>query len=526
MPNDSNRGEGHRRDVRVLAPADKPRFRQLAAALSFLQLEQNLDKAADLLDRIVRDRDEYRNLGARAIWLDSDADEDATNQAQRARMGDAYFDKIVEHAKHLHDAASTNASTADAVYTGLGTSTLSTHIDPVEESQAEALLAYLGALPTREADYHDEAHHNDLVLGTGGQFKGQANFQQKANLPNKFAPAPPPTIPVEAQFTKTILTFSTAQYQSQRVLQRVLDALSIQKAQAQGESIGNKAGDLGSAHSREEAQQAVLDWTLMDQAYQKVQADARAAAWQAKRSAIDDPNGLLNFTTMQASVLARINQDWGTVTDRLAVVQTGLATLFGFAFGSYDSIDAATLAVRDAIEFINRVTLRDQNVVIPLNLRLLMAPTAWNAGLATGQFAFDVDEGGLLASLQNVRLRGLSAVINSPHSGQLWSVRVTLPSDTWSRHGDEEVVDFTQTLPLCLLNRVTSFDAIRDPDLMGTTSLYNASPFGQWNVTVEPVDPTSADAIADIQDFRIDLLLAAQAYPLPLLKANAVKRKA
>lgn len=240
----------------------------------------------------------------------------------------------------------------------------------------------------------------------------------------------------------------------------------------------------------------------------------------AKRTAFKTQGGDLFFDDRIETLTASWQDDVGEVAARFTAIKDGLLLLYGYGPGAAfisdvppdpgpNSLSATLKWVRDAINFLIAFNEVEQNYVLPISVRASCSNSEWQECLAGRPCSFNIPLT-LFGNESHVRLRGLSAYVVQESPITMWNALITPPKQSFIRHlgvPDNPVRLNQADLASCRLGRIQRRDAVRDADIVGLQSLYNASPAGDWTVEVNPFASPPAAASA-VEDFHIDLHLA------------------
>lgn len=262
-------------------------------------------------------------------------------------------------------------------------------------------------------------------------------------------------------------------------------------------------------------------------ALEKGVTDFKAASARAR-------NGILNYSERLGPIYDSFYRDFTDALARVQVANTGLMALYGTAdptrpelqlpksvspwLDSGVEIAAAPRGVfddtlkwvRDSIAYMVQLSHREQNYVLTVSLKKL-AGASWAPGLLNGTWeqvgipdALFKDS---LMDQRHVRLRGIGAFVVGGTSNDLWQVTVTPPkqSGCYFLNSDTRQPLDQRQVPSCRLGRVQTRSSVRDPDVLGVSSLHNVSPLGAWSVKITPVSDAS---LASLEDLHLDLYIA------------------
>ncbi|NYF51203.1 hypothetical protein HDF12_001568 [Edaphobacter lichenicola] len=139
------------------------------------------------------------------------------------------------------------------------------------------------------------------------------------------------------------------------------------------------------------------------------------------------------------------------------------------------------------MEWLLRFSAQEQNYIFPVSVRSLIG-AGWSAGLDPdkqgGKWKITIPLS-LFPSQAHVRLRGISVTVESESSNAIFQSLLMAPIKGTVVHldGTSRTIDQSTTPPV-RVGRVQRLDSQRVPDLVGTLSLHNVSPIGEWMVAV------------------------------------------
>lgn len=258
------------------------------------------------------------------------------------------------------------------------------------------------------------------------------------------------------------------------------------------------------------------NWDKANIEFQKKRTIIARQLQDIKFRAATQADGALNYTSRIERNRISLQQDFRNALARLSVVAKGLDHLYGYTDPlpdpkSLDFLDDCVLWTRRAIEYLVRFSRQDQATVIPISLKSFIKDSDWTNGMAAGRWVVTLPSD-LFKNFGHVRLRGLTAFVEGTEK-DLWQVRVRPPVTSSTVHLNNTTVNLDQKMvPDCYFNRATTRDSIREPDTTGQSSLYNASPVGEWAIEVGATSLTGT-ARAKIQDIVIDLIVVFRSRP-------------
>jgi hypothetical protein len=271
-------------------------------------------------------------------------------------------------------------------------------------------------------------------------------------------------------------------------------------------------------------------WLVRDIAFQRERSKQARRLVDLKVRLATEKGGAFNYREKMDCVSSRITPDFQDALARLQAAEVGLNQIFGYnhplpeklkllfdppadTSSANDScyIDDCITWVRDAIAWLIRFSALDQSYVLTVSVRRHVDKTAWSGGLETGVWKFILTEGtnGDFPDFENLRLAGLSASVCGKELKGLWQTTLRIPGNgVYIRGGQKITIDQSDILA-CRLGRVGTRQLIQYPDVTGRTSLRNASPIGEWTVTLLP-ESTQGEKRKDVEDIEMDLELIHQ----------------
>jgi hypothetical protein len=309
--------------------------------------------------------------------------------------------------------------------------------------------------------------------------------------------------------TKEDLVMKTADFQTRHTMQSVRDNIT-----AQSENINSAAA---SDTKRVRGLQAKASWDTSNTAFQYQRTQVSRDMEIAKVKAATETAGVLNYGERMRPIRQRADVDFQESLAKLAATAKGLRLLYGYDVelprpGGVAFFDDCLLWVRKAINWLVRFRQLEQSFVLPISVRGLTPD--WGQSCHTGQFSFTV-LASALAYMRHVRLRGLSVLTvvkrGEEDPASLFQATVVCPRTSTCVHlsGSTETLD-QQFVPPCRIGRVTYRGNIREPDVVGSTALYNVSPIGSWQLSINTKSSTG-EKLDSLTDIQLDLHLAFRA---------------
>ena len=202
---------------------------------------------------------------------------------------------------------------------------------------------------------------------------------------------------------------------------------------------------------------------------------------------------------------------------RLVAVDLGLRQLYQYPYPEADalpalsqdpgSFDEVVSWARRAGRWLAAFNRRCNNYVLPVSVRRLTG-SGWDSGRSKGQWTFQVPTTLFDARERHVRLRGITAWALNDRD-QLWETVVIPPKSTRVYYESDALSDpFVQECGTCRIAKVVSRRRVVMPEVSGITALYNASPLGEWTVTIRHAFDRETVPKQIPDDVELDLYLS------------------
>jgi hypothetical protein len=464
---------------------DKERYR-------YLQAELLLNQAADLLDRGIRDRSEWEDLAVRRFALGVELLEFAKlDQIHAQEIANGVYTLPAKQSQAELNAERKAAEIGSNVQTVLSKADTTFYSDSAIEGQKTAArqAAYAPLVP----GWANEAAN----VGAGGSIYPLPNF-----------------ISGKTNDTRSNIATQAADVQTDNNLRLAKMLLNSQIVGASLSAETEKA--------REPGLLAKACWDQKDVDFKRARTQAARDLQTLKVKAAVDPGGALNYTERILPIIQRAKLDFEEAKAKLVAGARGMRLLYGYDDPLPDHsalgpafFDACLVWVRRSINFMVRFRQLEQNYVLPISVKEQSAQN-WESGRASGVWEFDLPVR-LLPLMSHVRLRGLSACVFIPERdddrASLFQAVVSVPRQSNITHlmGHVEQLDQSD-IPTCRIGRVAARGNVREPDVVGTSALYNASPIGRWRIELTPKSTTGV-TLQKVKDVILDLHLAYRAIP-------------
>jgi hypothetical protein len=453
----------------------------------YLHIEPLIDQAADLLDRCLKERSNWDDSAAKMfnqlLELNEYADLDAIHRVEeREGIYDVPFKRSYAEANSEYFNNYFNEWLSQYVDTTISGYWTNAKINEV--SGAAQLAGWLsGCVP-----YYFRSQSFDQY--------GQATWNGVTK-----------DIKDHAHDSATIQAFHSLFSQFRSVLQQKWQFYSFQH------SSGRRLPGL----------EAQYDWDFKNSSFQRWRTATARRYQDYKLRAATTADGILNYGKRLRGMRDRFHLDFRDAIARLQVLYRGLKEVYGYDVAlpvnndPVNYLDDCVLWVRSAIQALICFARREQGMALPISVRSACGERAWCAGLRTGRWKFKLDPT-VFPSMAHVRLRGISATVAAqPCSrARVWRIKATPPPSARIFHLDNQVVTLDQSmLSPVLMGRAQDRNSNRDPDIVGASSLHNASPIGEWTVEVLGAVPHigrhPGQLGAQLHDICIDLQIAYRA---------------
>lgn len=466
---------------------------------SFLRLqfaELLLDQAADLLERALSQRSDYR--AAAATSFNIAAEIQSFFELDQIHLKEAaagfYTHEAFESQDESNGLISTQNLSADLVdYLNFVLTTYLNSQAAQQNINAAQLLAWVGHLATYDIECK------------GANFMTYTYPNTVPEQPEVLAQGAAGTAALHSMFLENANWFVSAKQAHQTNLQALYQAASA-------------------------STRAAWDTANVNFRLQRTQVSRRIA--DAKSQEYTRADGALNYALQMAELNLRFQRDFRDALVRASVAADGMRRLYGYTVPLPDSVknilsnkgvdptafDACLVWVRDAIAFRTAFSLVEQKYVSTFSLRQILGEGNFNAGKNAGSWTFGLPDS-LFPKQYYVRLRGLNAFVSPKQNGDVdagvWNISILPPSASYCSHvpvngaapHQESLVQDYVSPALC--GRIGIRQSHRAPDLIGGSTFYNLSPFGQWTVTLSQMS-TEGSKTSALNDVLLDLYLAAR----------------
>jgi len=176
----------------------------------------------------------------------------------------------------------------------------------------------------------------------------------------------------------------------------------------------------------------------------------------------------------------------------MRAIKIGLKEIYNYEMkvlaDTSNPFDNALLSIRDAMEWLVKFASQEQNYVLAVSVKST-AGDAWDSGFSddkiSGAWKFRLDNS-MFPEQLFVRLRGLALSVETEDQRAIFQALTRVPPRGEVHYfdaGADTELDQTRVPPV-RIGRVQRQDSVRAPDVVGTVSLQNVSPIGEWDVAV------------------------------------------
>jgi hypothetical protein len=432
------------------------------------------------------------------------------------------YDWLAEQLKFEADAAVERSSEADQRKTKLDE--LARVVDTTEETleytaRRAANLALL-PLTTKANDEQD-------------YWWPPRDEPDKGNYPTRAYP--PGEYPSE--FLKFVTALPANIASELAAKEQVRYSSTIQKMQLQLDLLA-AASEIKIASLQQKAAEIRAKWEQLNKDFSRQQVDIVNGTQEIRTQEAVRKDGVLNFGERMNIVSKRYELEFGDTLARMSVASVGLQRIFGFDVllpGQQTSTDPFPVTghtatrefheacgrwIREAALFLTQFGGVDQGCVQPISVNEILGEAAWTEGLKQGRWTFPISQENLQQMwddrMYHVRIQGLSAFAISDDASAVWQLKVKVPAtgkfdiladpNTGRASELREMVE-QGDLPPCRVGRARSRASVIPADIVGVTSAFNASPFGNWTIWLG-MGPLAGTHVYPLKDIQLDLHLA------------------
>lgn len=256
------------------------------------------------------------------------------------------------------------------------------------------------------------------------------------------------------------------------------------------------------------------NWEDLNSAFQRRRTVVSRSVLDAKLRAAVQEDGVLNSSRRLSAIRRRFELDFRNALARLKAAEVGLRSIFGYCEplpsdqASIDYFDDCLAWARTASDWLIRFARHEQSFVLPISLLDVLGRRQFSNGRDAGQWLLPVSKH-QFPDMNYVRLRGVLAFVEDCTTRpRLWRLRLTPPSSSQTHHGAGQTKELDQShINPVVCSRAAPYDAMRDPDVNGTSTLMNASPFGDWTIELLGSSP-STEVLWPLDDVILHFIVA------------------
>jgi hypothetical protein len=261
-------------------------------------------------------------------------------------------------------------------------------------------------------------------------------------------------------------------------------------------------------------------WETRNVAFRKARTAALRQIFAKKRSLMLTSEGGLDFNGQLKSSMNRCERDFSDGLAHAAAAAKGLQIIFDYPTALPSEIkdiissthtsagkflDEALTWVRDASSWLTRFSQTDCQQTFMVSTRRQIGEEAWQRFLGSGLLTLEVPED-LFPQQSHVRFRGLS--LYAQDSKGLFGATVTPPRRSFYRMASGKTNDVDQSdIPPFRIGAVHRYEANRTSEIVGSSSGYNISPFGEWLISLSDLS-TNGQSLSRVEDILVEIVYA------------------
>jgi hypothetical protein len=239
-----------------------------------------------------------------------------------------------------------------------------------------------------------------------------------------------------------------------------------------------------------------------------------------KLAAINAPDGPLNYSDRIEAIEKRAAVDLREAYSRMMAVAEGIKVVFGLQPPALpwvpkkpeEGINGKLLQelvtwLREVALTVSDIAARDQEYVHSISLRQFLGSPAFEKmrDASTPRWDFDVDAR-RFSGLKYIRLRGVSLEVDSAGDTSYGFILSTPVQAANIYQVGQAAVPAQQIVGDVWVGRARGHASPRDPELVGSRVLNNASPIGKWSIAPAPLQAR----LDQVTDIRINLHVVIQ----------------
>ncbi len=271
-------------------------------------------------------------------------------------------------------------------------------------------------------------------------------------------------------------------------------------------------GRISAAEERAEGHKKTAEWLRksIQHRFDRLAISRRLNA--EKVQAVTAPAGALNYVEQLNPIKERISFLFQQARQRLISIAKGFSEVYGVSvplpdnIKAYNYLDSCYEWALSASNWLISFQRHDKNVTRQFSVRKLVGDDAWVRGLQEHEWKFSLDLDEKPGTLFP-RMRGVSAHTIGQELVGTFEFTVTPPVEASTRTEDKVAIVNQQEIGNVYLGKVSPWSPEYDNDIGGVIATHNASPYGEWHISVgmESTQGISAEYISDI---LIDIHLA------------------
>lgn len=260
--------------------------------------------------------------------------------------------------------------------------------------------------------------------------------------------------------------------------------------------------------------------------YQLQRVDVARQLFQYKLTQSQRAGGALAYRDQIDPLITSARNDTTHALARLERAIEGMRQLFNYnavALGPDPDFDDYMQRARNAVTWYRSFARRDEILTVPISLKR-MSGDKWRDNLNNLRWSFSISDDEKDPSLSSVmlrdrrfaRMRGITAYFDGAfEDGETFQIKVQPPTDSsvrWNT-GSLQKLPAQKDVPSVWLGRVAPRNAPRAPEVVGAVSLLNASPLGQWQVSMAPRSANGGlpnDLFKHVKDIVIEINMVIQ----------------
>ncbi len=233
-----------------------------------------------------------------------------------------------------------------------------------------------------------------------------------------------------------------------------------------------------------------------------------------KSKASTQADGILNYKKRLDPLKESFQKDFRDALARLKVVEKGLKLIYGYSFplpsevNNLSYFDDCLIWTREVIQWLIKLSRNELNTVYPISIKSFYSRNDWKDALKSGFLKINLNND-FFGKMKLARLRGFSVYFKDRTSkdNTILQLLVQPPKKSVIRqlNGAINYVDQSEFSP-CVLGRVAQRNSYRNADVIGSSSLFNISPLGDWEISI--LDQISLKRIDKIKDIIIEFHLS------------------